>query len=389
MTLTASVNTVEKTRSEQLFDAYLDFQKDDTIKQKNFLNFQGYIKSKNLWFSQAEVGDVFEDLGNPEKRQEIMKKLEPEVPEANEKAIEEIEAKTEMHQEEMAEATEQATQEKTMKMEELTNLLNDKPENAEKNAELIVEQSKARIKQTVDRYTDKLKELKTANEAEKEKLNKELADIRTELKKEKDTYEKVKKDFFAPSTYNFEKFTREDLKKASTRMVRYATREGKLFNSPRLTKMATIRRNITMKTLIRKFNNMGNESKKWVRFVMGFEKARFLRYTGVKINSMVDQAWSAMGLQMNPQDFHKRFNKGRMAIFSILDADTGDEKTAQEKEVIQAIKNRINYYWASYARERANAWVAPFVEAEKKAPEAGKIIQMNTPAKEENLAKAA
>lgn len=48
MTLTASVNTVEKTRSEQLFDAYLDFQKDDTIKQKNFLNFQGYIKSKNL-----------------------------------------------------------------------------------------------------------------------------------------------------------------------------------------------------------------------------------------------------------------------------------------------------------------------------------------------------
>ena len=190
-----------------------------------------------------------------------MKKLEPEVPEANEKAIEEIEAKTEMHQEEMAEATEQATQEKTMKMEELTNLLNDKPENAEKNAELIVEQSKARIKQTVDRYTDKLKELKTANEAEKEKLNKELADIRTELKKEKDTYEKVKKDFFAPSTYNFEKFTREDLKKASTRMVRYATREGKLFNSPVRTKMNTIRRNITIRTLIKKFNKIGDDVK--------------------------------------------------------------------------------------------------------------------------------
>lgn len=190
-----------------------------------------------------------------------MKKLEPEVPEANEKAIEEIEAKTEMHQEEMAEATEQATQEKTMKMEELTNLLNDKPENAEKNAELIVEQSKARIKQTVDRYTDKLKELKTANEAEKEKLNKELADIRTELKKEKDTYEKVKKDFFAPSTYNFEKFTDEDLKKAPLKLIRYETRKGKLFNSPVRTKMNTIRRNITIRTLIKKFNKIGDDVK--------------------------------------------------------------------------------------------------------------------------------
>ncbi len=62
MALTATINTAEKTRSEQLFDAYLDFQKDDTIKQKNFLNFQGYIKSKKLGFTQAQVGDVFEDL---------------------------------------------------------------------------------------------------------------------------------------------------------------------------------------------------------------------------------------------------------------------------------------------------------------------------------------
>ncbi len=162
----------------------------------------------------------------------------------------------------MAEATQQANQEKTMKMEDLMNKLQDKPENAEKNAEAIVEQSKTRIKQTIDRYTDKLKELKTANETEKEKLNKELTDIRTELQKEKNTYEKVKKDFFAPLTYNFEKFTKEDLKKASTKMIRYSIREGKLFNSPRLTKMATIRRNITIKTLIRKFNSIGTDEKK-------------------------------------------------------------------------------------------------------------------------------
>jgi len=62
MVLTAGVNTIEKKKSEQLFDAYIDFQADDTIKQKNFMNFQGYIKSKNLGFTQDQVGDIFMDL---------------------------------------------------------------------------------------------------------------------------------------------------------------------------------------------------------------------------------------------------------------------------------------------------------------------------------------
>jgi len=70
---------------------------------------------------------------------------------------------------------------------------------------------------------------------------------------------------------------------------------------------------------------------------------------------------------MNPQQFHQQFNAGRNAIFALLDAGTGDEKTQGEKDVITAIKNRINYYGATYARERANAWVAPFVDAEKNA----------------------
>ncbi len=55
-----------------------------------------------------------------------------------------------IHKEEMKGATQEANQQKTMKMEELTNLLQDKPENAEKNAELIVEQAKTRLQQTID-----------------------------------------------------------------------------------------------------------------------------------------------------------------------------------------------------------------------------------------------
>ncbi len=108
---------------------------------------------------------------------------------------------------------------------------------------------------------------------------------------------------------------------------------------------------------------------------MGFEKARFLRYTGIKINTAFDKAGSAMGIQMNPQQFHNMFNAGRNNIFAILDADTGDEKTQGEKDMITALKKRINYYGYAYARERANARVTPFVEAEKTASEDERILE--------------
>lgn len=302
--------------------------------------------------------------------------------------IKKIEEQWEIHKEEMTEETQAAKQEKTMKMEELTNLLKDKPENAEKNTETIIEQVKGRILQTVEKFTSKIKELKGANESEKDKLNNELKTIKEDLRKTRAEYETTKNAFYGPMKYNFETMTKEDLAKISTRMYRFKTREGKLFNKPVLTKMKTIRRNMTIRTLIKKFNKMGDDPKKGVRFVLGFEKARFLRYTGIKVSSAIDKAWWAMRMQMNPQDFHARFNTGRNAIFSLLDADTGDEKTEGEKKVIQAIKDRINYYGATYARERANARVAPFVEAEKNAPKEAKIIQMNT-SKEVPLANAA
>jgi chromosome segregation ATPase len=163
--------------------------------------------------------------------------------------IKQLEEQGEEHKEEMKEITQTATQEKTMKVEELKNLLQDKSENAEKNTETIIEQAKIRLQQTIDRYIGKIKELKDTNIEEVKKL-------KEEVKTEKDTYEKVKKDFFAKSDYKFESFTKEDLKKIPTSAIRYATRENKLLNSPKLTKMATIRRNITMRTLIKKFNKM-------------------------------------------------------------------------------------------------------------------------------------
>lgn len=129
------------------------------------------------------------------------------------------------HEENLAKRKSEITSGENMKMEDLRNLLQDKPENTEENAEIIVEKSKERLKETINRYTSKMKELNEANDVQKEALKKEIATIKTEIKTDKEKYEQVKKDFFAPSTYNFEKFTREDLKKAPLKMIRYAIRE--------------------------------------------------------------------------------------------------------------------------------------------------------------------
>ncbi|MEI8008916.1 MAG: hypothetical protein WCI00_06080 [bacterium] len=81
------------------------------------------------------------------------------------------------------------------------------------------------------------------------------------MKREKDTYEKVKKDFFATNTNKFENFSEKDLENVPTGLIRYEQRQGKLFNSPKRNKMDTIRRNRTIHTLIKKFNKMGDGTK--------------------------------------------------------------------------------------------------------------------------------
>ena len=288
--------------------------------------------------------------------------------------IKEFKEKWEVHQEKMKKAEAEAAKEKVMKMDELTNLLQDKPENAEKNAEKIIEQAKTRLTKTIEIYTDKIKELNNANDTKKETLNKEIVNIKTELKKEKNNYEKTKEDFFAKSEYKIKNFSEKDLGKASTKRYRFKVREGKLFNSPKITKMKTIRKNITIKKLIKKFNNIGTNEKNGVRFIMWFEKARFMRYTGIWFTSGLGKIAEKFGMDVPPKDFHAFFNAGKKNIFAILDAKTGDELEDGEKEIITALKKRINYYGYTYARERANTRVNPFVEAEKTANEDEKIL---------------
>jgi hypothetical protein len=93
-----------------------------------------------------------------------------------------------------------------------------------------------------------------------------------------------------------------------------------------------------------------------------------------------------MGLKMDPQQFHDTFNAGRKNIFAILDAKTGDEPTVPEQKIIDALKNRINYYGYTYARARATAWTNPFINAEKNASEGTRIIQMEPPSNTANVA---
>ena len=293
-----------------------------------------------------------------------------------EAAIKKLDEQGATHKQEMTEKRTIDNQQKAMKMEELTNLLQDKPENAEKNAETIKEQAKTRLFQTNERYINKIKELKNTNAEEVIKL-------KAEVKKEKDTYEKIKNDFFWPAKYNFEKFTKEDLAKLPTSIIRYATRENKLLNSPKLTKMKTLRRNITIKTLIKKLNKLWDNPTKGVRFIMNFEKARFLRYTSIKAVSWLDQAASAIGFKKSPTEFHAFLNAGKNNLFAILDADTGDEKTKGEIEVINAIKNRINYYQEAYEKGRASEWISWTIEEKQKD------IKLNVPNKDQTYGLAA
>lgn len=85
-----------------------------------------------------------------------------------------------------------------------------------------------------------------------------------------------------------------------------------------------------------------------------------------------------MGMRMSPQEFNASVGAGKNNMFAILDADTGDEKTENEKKVIEAIKNRINYYEYAYKKERATEWLAPSITEDKNAVKEAKIIQMNT-----------
>jgi hypothetical protein len=378
MAFKAKINTSDTSNAQLLLDAYDDFQKDASI-DKTDANFQKYIDSKNLWFAATQVKEAYTDLANPAtKRETVLANLEPKAAAVSEAQVQEIIEGNRAHADEMGEAHRAETTSKAMKMDELKNLLQDKPENVEANAQLIVKQAQARLWDTIERYTAKIRELKDSNA-------KEIADLRAEIKKEKDTYEQVRADFFAKSDYTFENFSKEDLAKIPTNIIRYKTREGKLFNAPGLTKMKTLRRNKTIKTLIKKFNKIGNNPKNGVRFVMWFEKERFLRYTGVKVYSAVDRAGSSMGLQMDANEFHSTFNTGRKNIFAILDANTGDKATEGEKEMIAAIKKRINYFGYAYARERANARTAPFIEAEKNASPETRIIQMKSKWEKDNV----
>lgn len=139
--------------------------------------------------------------------------------------------KQEQHNKEMETRKAQIQEGDTIKMNDLKNLLQDTPEHTEENSELLITQQKTRLKQTIDRYTDKIQEIQKANEADKQKLQNELADIQKQLKVEKESYQQAKTNFFADMSKNFQNFSEKDLKKLPIRLIKYKQKEG-LFNKP-------------------------------------------------------------------------------------------------------------------------------------------------------------
>ncbi len=294
-----------------------------------------------------------------------------------EELLKSLENQNQEHQEEMVEVTNKENIQKNIKVENLKNQLEDKPEdikqeNIKENTEEMIEQWKTRLKTTIERYTSKIKELKSANESEKAKVQKELEDIKATLKKEKENYEQAKSFFIGKTEYK-----PENLERISTRWIRFGKKEKKWWVVTRTfterLQFSTIRRRRTINKLIKKFNKIGDNPQKGVRFISGFDSERFLRYTGVNMSIWIDKLWTWMGMKINAKDFHQQFSWGKKNIFAVLDTW---EKTEEEEKIIDAIKKRINYYGYAYARQRASEWTDPFLTAEKETPKEDRIIQM-------------
>ena len=133
--------------------------------------------------------------------------------------------KLNQHTQDMDQRRSEIEAQQTMKMDDLKDLLEDKSEKTEENAEIIIAKAKTRVMQTIDRYTNKIKAMNEANDTEKEQLKKEIADIKTEIKKEKEEYEKAKKDFFTEIGKEFKDFSKEELKKLPIRFIKWKLRE--------------------------------------------------------------------------------------------------------------------------------------------------------------------
>jgi gas vesicle protein len=155
-----------------------------------------------------------------------------------------------------------------IKMNDLKNLLQDTPENTKENSELLVSKAKERVKETIDRYTDKIQEIQKANDADKQKLQNELADIQKQLKAEKESYQQARNNFFADISKNFQNFSEKDLKKLPIRLIRYKQKEGLLNKPEGFNSISAIRRRKTIDTLIKKINLIDKDHTKGMNFVL-------------------------------------------------------------------------------------------------------------------------
>lgn len=266
----------------------------------------------------------------------------------------------------------------SIKEEEITNSateqkINTSEEKAETPEEKTLVISKSRLRQTIEKYIGKLKVLKDTKEWEKKTLEDEIKQLKEDLAKQKTEYNNAKQLFLGTTNYKT-----EELSRVSTKRIRWGKKTVQWWVVTRtLTErlqFATLRRRMTANILIKKFNDIGDKPTDGVRLIMGFQQSRFLRYTGINISAGLDNLWSKIWLKMDPEEFHKKFNIGKNNILTVLDYKW--EKNSEEEKVIDALKNRINYYGQAYARQRATAWTDPFLQAEKSAEKDNKIIQM-------------
>lgn len=289
-------------------------------------------------------------------RDELKNTQEKETIETNTDTIDEAqkfidEAAAENRKKEREEENMKEEVEKKAKIKELTEKLNN---SAEKNEKL--EQQLKLLKDGLDKIRkdreSKIDEIKKANVSDVDKLN-------ADLKKIQEEKDKLESEFFGK--VNFKDDIKEaDIKKITSKMLRIgATETDKRWRKTLIgyekMPIRMTRRRMTVKTIAKMFNEIGDKPTQGVDFIMAFTKTRFGRYTrqGDKITrrNMLRKA----NIGRNLEAFGTKYNQQKQKVMTVLTwGMRREELPPEEQVVIKAIEKRMDYYGKKYLQDIYN-----------------------------------
>ena len=231
------------------------------------------------------------------------------------------------------------------RIDELKKLLNDAPEEEKKWLEKAIEtlekelgdirQAKAKVIDDIKNSTNISAEIETKKE-ELRKLDEEKA--------------KKELNFFATLPYEGV----IDISKITSKMIRIGAKETDQRGRKKLVGYETMplrmtRRRMTIKTIASKLNEIKDNEKDGVDFIMSFSKTRFLRYTRMEDKMLRRDILRKVNIGRNLETFGAKYAKKKQKMIETLTGGIKKEELPPEEEkVITAIERRMDFYKKKY-----------------------------------------